>query len=316
MKKASDILKIRDIIIYNSNVKSDIKIASVGDSHISKLVGQDDVDLISQSLYDENPNYICLLGDLIDSPEELEKYDKVEELKRLVKNSASIAPTLIVLGSHDFIDEHTENFDDVIDKTDVWTDINKISNVQILNDEVYQNNEIVIAGYRQKREVYYNLMKENKEDSQAYYDDFIKYENLYKNLPTDLPKILLTHSPEPIQDKINIDLLRDYDVILTGHYHNACVPAFLDNIWLPKNGGLITPRKNLLPKQARGVVELETGTCLIYSGGWVKLQDCAPKLIQPLDKLCNRQMDVTILSSDPEINGIEISNRKKVLKLR
>ena len=43
MHKPSDVLEIRESILYNKNVKDDIKIASVGDIHISKLVGEKDI---------------------------------------------------------------------------------------------------------------------------------------------------------------------------------------------------------------------------------------------------------------------------------
>lgn len=315
MTKSSDILKIRDSIIYNSNVKSNIKIAALGDFHLSSLVGQKDVDLISQSLYEEKPNYICILGDLVDSPLELEKTSKLSELKNLIKNSASIAPTFIVLGSHDFIDETSNSYDDILSSIDAWNDINKITNAYVLNDAAYSNDEIFISGYRQKREVYYNLMQEHLEDSKAYYSDLVNYPVLYENLPINVPKIFLTHSPEPIHDRVNMNLLRNYNIIMTGHYHNGCVPAFLDDL-MPRNRGIITPRKRILPKYARGIFMLETGTYLLYNGGWVKLQECAPKVLQPLDKLCNRQMDVITLTSDLEFKKIKIDNKKKVLKLK
>lgn len=315
MTKSSDILKIRDSIIYNSNVKSNIKIAALGDFHLSSLVGQKDVDLISQSLYEEKPNYICILGDLVDSPLELEKTSKLSELKNLIKNSASIAPTFIVLGSHDFIDETSNSYDDILSSIDAWNDINKITNAYVLNDAAYSNDEIFISGYRQKREVYYNLMQEHLEDSKAYYSDLVNHPVLYENLPINVPKIFLTHSPEPIHDRVNMNLLRNYNIIMTGHYHNGCVPAFLDDL-MPRNRGIITPRKRILPKYARGIFMLETGTYLLYNGGWVKLQECAPKILQPLDKLCNRQMDVITLTSDLEFKKIKIDNKKKVLKLK
>ena len=315
MKKASDLLKIRDSIIYNSNVKSDIKLIGLGDLHLSNLVGQKDVDLVLKSIDEEKPNYICFLGDLIDSPLLLTNDKKLKELESLIKNSAEIAPTFIVLGSHDFIDESTDNFSDILSLMDIWDYLDSISNVNVLNDKFYSNEEIFIAGYRQKRDVYYNLMNEHVEDANAYYNDVIKYTSLYTCLPMEKPKIFLTHSPEPLHNKNNINLLSGYDVIMAGHYHNGCVPALLDNI-MPGNMGLITSRKKLFPSKARGIDRLQSGTYLIYSGGWVKIQECAPTLLHPLDDLCNRQMDVVTLTSDEEIKEIKTSDKRKVLKIR
>ena len=87
----------------------------------------------------------------------------------------------------------------------------------------------------------------------------------------------------------------------------------VDKIY-PKNAGIITPRMKRLPKRARGIIKLDTGTYLVYSGGWVKLSNSAPGLIRPLDKLCNRQMDVTTLTSNEEYVKEKIKNKKLVLK--
>ena len=74
----SDFLKTRYSVFYNEYVNSDIKIASVGDLHLSKLVGMKDIDRISRQLEIEKPHYIYLLGDLLDSPLELLKRYKRE----------------------------------------------------------------------------------------------------------------------------------------------------------------------------------------------------------------------------------------------
>ena len=108
-------------------------------------------------------------------------------------------------------------------------------------------------------------------------------------------------------------LVSDYDVVLCGHYHNGCVPAMLENIY-PKNAGIITPKLKLFPKQARGVVELDSGTYLIYSGGWTKLSDSSPLLLHPIDMICNRQIDVTTLTSNEEYKKEKIKTKKLVLK--
>ena len=54
----SKILKTRKSTIYNQFVKDDIRIASLVDVHISRLVGKKDIDNISDSLYELNPDYI------------------------------------------------------------------------------------------------------------------------------------------------------------------------------------------------------------------------------------------------------------------
>lgn len=312
MKFSSDILKIRDSKIYNKNTKKDIKIASVSDIHISNIVGIYDINNICDVLFEEHPNYICILGDIIDSPNVLNNYKKVNELLNLIYNCASIAPTLMILGSHDFIKVKNGKTKDTLNSNRIWKNIDNMYNTFLLNDKIFISNEIIISGYRQKKDTYYSKTK--FENSEKYYKNFCKQKNIIPDFSINLPKVLLTHSPEPIQNDKVIELLQNFDIIITGHFHNGCIPGIIDDIYSNKNGGIITPKKRFFPKEARGIIKLKTGTFLIYNGGWVKLQDCAPKILQPLDKLCYRQIDITTITSNLD-KDIEITSRKKVLKL-
>ncbi len=313
MKKASDVLEVRESIFYNKNVDSDIKIASVGDIHISKTVGEKDIMNICKSLSNENPDYVCLLGDLIDSPKELVKGKGLDNLKALVKYCSYIAPTMIVLGNHDYIYSGSIDVPDLSDDSNIWGELNSLSDVYVLNDDVYSDDKILIGGYIQKEDVYNNRYDKHTEDAIALYIDLMEHPNLHSELKEDLPKVFITHSPASINDNRIKDLLSVYDVIIAGHYHNGCVPAMLENIY-PKNAGIITPKLDLFPKQARGVVRLDTGTYLIYSGGWTKLSSVSPLLFHPLDMLCNRQIDITTLTSNEEYKNESIKTKKLVLK--
>ena len=313
MYYSSDILKIRESTLYNKNVKENVSIVGIGDIHISNLVGMDDINRISEVLYNTKADYICMLGDIIDSPEILENEQKTKELEMLIHNSSLIAPTMIVLGGHDFVDERQGCYEDILKTTKIWNNIGKIPNVHLLNDRVYTDNKIVICGYHQKSDVYYNLSNEKKEDVKSFYEDFKLNTKLYRELPSKKPKVLLTHSPEPIYELQNESFVSKYDIILTAHYHNGCVPAILDDIY-PENAGIITPSRRLFPKQARGIIKLNNGPYLIYNGGWVKISECTPKIFHPLDKLCNRQLDIVTLTSNETYQKEQVKERKLLLK--
>ena len=49
---------------------------------------------------------------------------------------------------------------------------------------------------------------------------------------------------------------------------------------------------------------LKTGTGLLISGGIVKIQDCAPKILHPLNHLCPMQMDTITFTSDEKKEGM------------
>ena len=313
MHKPSNIVDIRESTFYNKNVNDNIKIACIGDIHISNLVGIDDIYKIINSLIEVDPDYICFVGDILDSPKELTNENSLNNAKLLMDLCSEIAPTLVVLGNHDFMYNGSKDVDDFYECMDEWEEICNIPNVNLLSDEVFSDDRIVVTGYRQKKDAYFSQNSKMKEDSMAFYNDFSSRQHLYRNLAKDKPKILLTHSPEVIGNEKVQELLSEYDIILTGHYHNGCVPSFLEKVY-PGNFGIITPTKRPFPKIARGIKKLDNGSYLFLSGGWVKLSESAPKILQPLDIICNRQMDVINLTPDEKyINGC-IQNKKLVLK--
>ena len=308
MKKYSDILDARESIIYNKNVKGNIKIACIGDIHISNLVKSEDIEHLISFLIEENPDYICLVGDLVDSPKELINDQSIAKVRLLLELCSTIAPTMVILGNHDFLYKDATDDGYYFDCKSAWEEISDIPNVNLLNDKVFSDDKIIFAGYRQKKDAYFNSFFNMKDNSCAFYDDFIKHEDLYKNLPKDKPKILLTHSPEAIFDDKVQELLSVFDAVLTGHYHNGCVPPFLEKLY-PKNAGIITPGKLLLPRTARGVVKFGDGSYLFLSGGWVKLSESAPRIFHQLDNRYTRQMDIIILSSDEKYLTEQIKHK-------
>ena len=309
----SKILKIRESTIYNQNAAKDIRIVSLADVHISRLVGIKDIDNISESLYELRTDYICMLGDLIDSPKYLLDDKKLSEVETLLSNSTSIAPTILVLGNHDFAIKRPEKVVDITEETNIWDQLASRHNVHLLTDELYKDNRIVIGGYRQKIKAYINLYKKHIEDSHAFYEDFKTKESLYKGLPKDLPKVLIAHSPETILGLENQNLLNEYNLILTGHYHNGCVPAIIDDIY-PRCAGIITPERKLFPESARDIIKLNGGTIMIYNGGRTKITEKAPKVLHSLNNMFYRQLELTILTPEEEFKERRVKNKKVLLK--
>lgn len=301
----SDYARVRESTFYNENVKKDLKIVSIGDIHLSRNVTLEAVDKILKVLDEIKPDYICFLGDIIDSPEELTYDKRLLELEVLIKSCNNIANTFIIIGNHDFSYDRDSN---LITLSPVFDEYDKLDNVYVLKDKSFTDDNIFIGGYMQKGDAYFSR-ENNREDAMNYYINLGSNQHLYKNLPSDKFKLFLTHSPEPIQSVINQDLLKDYNLIITGHYHNGVVPNFLE--WLlPKNKGLLTPRRELLPKEARGIVKLDTGTYLIYNGGWTKIPATAKGIYYPLDVFFNRDIDVTTVTNNYEYYDSYVKTKK------
>jgi len=308
MSYPSDYVNVRESTFYSDKVSKDIRIASISDIHLSKLVDLETVDKILKVIENTNPNYIFILGDTVDTPNELDYKTRLIELDVLMKNCGNIAPTFIIIGNHDYYYDQKTG---VMILSDVWQNFERFNNVHLLKDKTYVDDNLFIGGYMQKGMVYENGT--HKEDYLLFHEDLSKMDSLINNLPTDKYKIFLTHSPEPLQKDINQDLLKDYNLIMVGHYHNGVVPEFLSNI-IPKNSGLITPRKTILPKEARGIIKLPTGNYLIYNGGWTKIPATAKPIEYPLDKFFNRDIDVTTITNNYEYFDSLVKTKKLLLK--
>lgn len=302
--KASNKINVRESIIRINSVKEDIRILCAGDFHITSKTKEKDIDFYLESANEEKPDYICLLGDLIDTPYNIESCKEL--LFKLIKGSALIAPTFVIIGNHDFI----HNKKDYLNK-ELWNEINDIKNVRLLNNKVYENKEITFMGYTQTRDAYYNTNRDIVNGSDSFYNDIIKHNELY-DINNNLPKIALIHSPEFIIEKRTQELLNKYDVIICGHYHNGCVPPILDKMW-NSNRGLINARKYLFPRNVRGITKLEH-FYLVYNGGWTKLSESSGKKFSKLDSLFNRQIDVITITNNPEYEKIKIKQKYKKMK--
>lgn len=303
MRLVDHYLQIRDITLYNKNVKNDFKVVALGDIHLSKSVDKIKITAIKKQIKEEKADYNVFLGDFVSTPKELENKEIQEQLLDLIKASALVAPTMIILGNHDFINKNKEkdNKYSIENNKAFWEKVISINNVYLLNNKLYQDNQVLFMGYKETLKYYYN--NESYEDLEVFYHDFKSYPKLYKNLPKDIIKIGLIHSPEYAKLEKNNMLLRDYDLLISGHNHDGCIPFGFGNFTF----GIISPKKKIFPKEARGYRVLNTGTSLLISGGITKIQECAPKVLHPFNHLCPMQMDTITFTN--KLDHYKISKR-------
>lgn len=276
-------LQVRYVNLYNKKVSRDLKILVIGDVHVSRLVSLKKIDLLKKRIEKEGPDYIVFVGDLIDNIDDINNNDLVFKVKDLLSSAVKAAPTFVILGNHDYIQKKTG----VIDFDGIRKLIRSVKGVILLDDDVYSDSEIWLMGYTEKWQYY---SKKNY-GFQNFYDDFKNHGNLYWNVKKDLPTIALVHSPEFSNDERCVSLFKDYDLIICGHTHDGCVPFGFGNF----KGGLISPKKTFFPKNVRGLRCLGNNYILI-TGGVVKIQNSAPKLLHPFNHLCPVQIDVVTLS--------------------
>lgn len=303
MRLVDHYLQIRDITLYNKNVKNDFKVVALGDIHLSKSVDKIKITAIKKQIKEEKADYNVFLGDFVSTPKELENKEIQEQLLDLIASSAVVAPTMIILGNHDFINKNKDknNKYSIENNKAFWEKVTSINNVYLLDNKLYQDNQVLFMGYKETLKYYYN--NESYEDLEVFFNDFKSYPKLYKNLPKDIIKIGLIHSPEYAKLEKNNMLLRDYDLLISGHNHDGCIPFGFGNFTF----GIISPKKKIFPKEARGYRVLNTGTSLLISGGITKIQECAPKVSHPFNHLCPMQMDTITFTN--KLDHYKISKR-------
>lgn len=277
--------------VYNNKVIKDITLIHISDVHFNSKTKVTKLNKIISAIKKENPNYIVITGDLIDSPK-VANEKEIINLFNFLKELAKINKTIISLGNHDIFKPSDIEF---------FNKINKLENIYILNNEMYKDDKIYISGFTLPTSYYYNL--ENRESIEALLEHLNNYENLIKNLPTDIPKVSLIHSPIRLSEEKALNVLKEYDLLLSGHTHNGMVPKILSKFF-KKNQGIIAPRKGLFPKVARGKLEINIFNkiiTIIINGGTTKLGEKSAHLLSKLNFIYNI-----------DINKITISNKKGI----
>lgn len=282
-------IEIHKDIIYNNNIEKDITLIHISDIHFNNKTKETKLNKIKNAIIKQNPNYIVISGDTIDSPKEA-NHDNIEFLISFLKDLANKYKIIISLGNHDIFKEEDYIF---------FEKLNKIDNIHVLNNSYYKDKSIYITGFTLPTNYYYNL--ENQESEEVLLKYLENHKNLANNLPDSIPKIGLIHSPIKLTEEKVINKLKEYDVLLSGHTHNGLVPKILNKVLKP-NQGIISPRNKLFPKIARGKIEINKNNkiiTIIINGGITKLGEKSAKILSKLNFIFNI-----------EINKIIITNKK------
>lgn len=282
-------INIQKDIIYNNKIVKDITIIHISDIHFNSKTKEKKINKIKKEIINNKPDYIVITGDTLDSPKET-KNEHINILLKFLKELAENHKILISLGNHDIFNKEDYIF---------FKELNQINNIYMLDNNSYKDDFIYISGFTLPTNYYYTL--EGYEDEEVLIEHLNKYKSLINNLPKDILKVSLIHSPIKLPEEKVINTLHEYDLLLSGHTHNGLVPKFLSKI-LKKNQGLVAPRNQLFPKIARGKIEinhLNKLITIIISGGITKLGEKSAGILSKLNFIFNI-----------DINKITITNKK------
>ena len=176
------------------NLKKDINILFLSDLHISNLISKEKIQNTINLANSTNPDIIVLGGDIIDSYEDVIK-DKIPLLGELNAKYG----VYFVLGNHEFIFDANKSLEIV----------GKFGNITpLVNSSVIIDDNINIIGISDLMGRKVGYLEPNIEEA-------------LKNTNDNLPKILISHQPNIINE-----LDSNVDLILSGHTHGGQVFPF------------------------------------------------------------------------------------------
>ena len=314
------IIKVNHLVTPRQGQTKAVRIITISDIHFGKKMKIEKVKRAFQLTESLKPNYICLLGDNLDTTNVVDEPTKKDEFLDILQYSGEIAPTMISLADHD--QRYAEDGHIKIDyREDLWKQVNDIKNVHVLHNEGYEDEDVRFYGYTLPSYYYhgkYDLpitsdcnKSRGDEDVSVLLEDMEWNEEIfisYMDNPKDKFSAALFHSPQNVTNRKVAYYLSGFDHIYSGHMHQGCMPPILDDI-IPGNKGLISPQKTLFPDNSRGVIHTTFGSLCIINGGITKIHESANMVLQPFN--CAFPMHIDVIDVVPEKDGYQKAYTKK-----
>ncbi len=267
---------------------NNIKIALLSDIHYHVGYKQKIFDKIIAQIKKTQPDYITIVGDILDSSNTTD----LNQLKTFLETISNISPTIVVLGNHDEKKGHMHNWS-YEPNNKLVNLLNKLPNVHLLKDSTFTDNNITFYGIDFSYKYY-------EEDYETYESFCNEIKDKKCNIPTNTYNVTLIHTPINIYTYLHNNQthnLNSSDLILSGHMHNGCLPFWLSNIinkLFKSSRSIISPARKLFPKYAQGRIYEKDG--YVYEG-LIKFSH-ATKFFNKLDFIFHKQ--IAIISIEKE----------------
>lgn len=271
-------------------IKEDtINIKSLGDLHVSSSFPDYKFQIIKEGITSTPTDYVCFCGDNLDSSNFLYTDPKKRDayLKFLEDLGKKYKVFINRDGGHDLA-YLTKNWWKKDLSYDFWREVASINGIYLSNTlPFYEDEKVIIFNLEEPFELFYDNGK-HLENKSILIDELNKSKAYLTNLNSDKLKILIIHSPILVTDLEILELIKEYDLILSGHMHNGMMLPILDHFFdgnkgilnnlFDKHEGLIAPNKSFRPDNARGVKEINIDGKTIYliiTSGITKLAESA-----------------------------------------
>lgn len=241
--------------VYTDKDINDIKITLISDLHYTDKTSLKKMKKIIDKVVLTKPDYIVFPGDLLDEGKDINDNLLID----LIINLSKIAKVIFSLGNHDLMQLENGHWASHKNET-TFNKIQMLNNVEVLDNTSIELDNVRFTGFT----VPFGSYEEDRGFN--YFKTAINKEFI-KPLDNNLYNILLCHTPVHVINEKNyrINIMKNMDLVLSGHMHGGLVHPLMEP-FLPKHIGLISPEKELLPKNVRGYI-VSNGTHFIISKG-------------------------------------------------
>ena len=275
--------------VKTGKLKTPVKVALVGDLHVSKIVSEKQSEMMKKRLQRIKPDVIIVQGDMLDTPLALDDGKLVRALKKRLGICAKIAPTVAVLGNHDQVEpihRLPESYAEYLawvrkGAMTEWRRLCREVGVKLLVDEWFEVKNLRIFGFWQGPEIYYCKPHAKGENYSAMRKKIreLGAEGVFDECTG---KVSWFAGHAPINDLYKMRELRGFSAMSFGHTHGGCLPLGLDCLVdaLGGHGGIVAPFMKWFPtRYMRGREIVKGGASYIVNTGMVLTQDSAPWLL-------------------------------------
>ena len=290
------VCKIRQTLVFEEPILATAAVC--GDWHISPIVSERQLEMLKKAFATIQPELIVLQGDLMDSPAEFDNPESIQKLRKWFLACRGFAPTIMVLGSHDYIEPRKNG---AVDNRALyrWEKICQETGVIMLNDKWVETTHIRVFGMFQSLEYCRTPEGKHENNPEVFESRLVELEQSYFTKDTSKARWFVAHAPD--MTKRAKEILAEYfDIASFGHTHGGCLPLGVDTMVdkARRRGGLVSPTLKPFPSNVRGVKRFR-GITEIINSGMVATQNCAPKATQYLN-----------FAKAAEVNFVKIGTRK------
>lgn len=319
-----NILKVRlHKVFLGKKIARPLRVMTTGDWHISPIVSEKQLENLKEALAQANPDAIILQGDLVDSPIELRRETSLKKLLKELRLCVATAPTVLVLGGHDFTTPTRPAKVMAKEALLLWKKICRRCGVKLLLNEWYEAVPgLKIFGAFQDANC---ILRKNRHGELVHWDMPDRFADYLKKnaevigagfesdarLRDDDSAIYWFAAHAPLINREVADQLQSFDMASFGHTHGGVIPLGMDEAFdrLHLHFGLISPNMTPLPRRTRGVMPLGDSTMMVVNPGMVAVHFASPKLLQNFNFLKAAEVSVVEIA-EMEDGQIKLPRKK------